>query len=197
MQCRYAAAVYWAAMTMSTTGYGDILPRTNWERSYALCVMLVGVVLSALVFGVLAQIITEAFDHLPTGNQHHSEVLPLHAWPPPRAHSQPHMRASVYAWHTGSRLRTSPCEKACASASCRRHKQHLLPEVQAALAHERTSQHSTAACRRNADCASRHLAAACRYGASCRRSSLTCGLMPASHGACRRRCSCASICTAA
>ena len=49
---------------------------TNWERSYALCVMLVGVVLSALVFGVLAQIITEAFDHLPTGTQHQSEVCP-------------------------------------------------------------------------------------------------------------------------
>jgi hypothetical protein len=59
---------------MSTTGFGDILPMTNWERSYALCVMLVGVVLSALVFGVLAQIITEAFDHLPTDTQHQSEV---------------------------------------------------------------------------------------------------------------------------
>jgi hypothetical protein len=59
---------------MSTTGYGDIIPKTNWERSYALCVMLVGVVVSALVFGVLAQIITEAFDHLPTGAQHQSEV---------------------------------------------------------------------------------------------------------------------------
>lgn len=59
---------------MSTTGYGDILPMTNWERSYALAVMLVGVVLSALVFGVLAQIITDAFDHLPTGTQHQSEV---------------------------------------------------------------------------------------------------------------------------
>jgi Ion channel len=62
---------------MSTTGYGDILPKTNWERSYALCIMLVGVVVSALVFGVLAQIITEAFDHLPTGTQHQSEVW----WP--------------------------------------------------------------------------------------------------------------------
>lgn len=74
VHCRYAAALYWAITTMSSTGFGDILPMTNWERSYSLCVMLVGVILSALVFGVLAQIITEAFDDLPTGTQHQSEV---------------------------------------------------------------------------------------------------------------------------
>jgi voltage-gated potassium channel len=71
---RYTAALYWAATTMSTTGYGDILPLTNLERSYALTVMLVGVVVAALVFGVLAQIITEMFNDSPTSAQHQSEV---------------------------------------------------------------------------------------------------------------------------
>ena len=71
---RYTSALYWAATTMSTTGYGDIVPLTNYERTYALSVMLVGVVVSALVFGVLAQIITEAFDDLPSSAQHQTEV---------------------------------------------------------------------------------------------------------------------------
>lgn len=59
---------------MSTTGYGDILPLTNFERAYAVVVMLVGVVVSAIVFGVLAQIITEAFDDLPSSAQQQNEV---------------------------------------------------------------------------------------------------------------------------
>lgn len=74
MCCRYAASLYWAVTTMSTTGYGDILPMTNLERSYALIVMLIGVVVSALVFGVLGQIITDAFDSLATGAQSQNQV---------------------------------------------------------------------------------------------------------------------------
>lgn len=76
LPCRYTTALYWAATTMSTTGYGDIVPRTNFERSYALAVMLIGVVVSALVFGVLAQIISEAFNDLPSSAQHQNEVCP-------------------------------------------------------------------------------------------------------------------------
>eukprot|EP00892_Ulva_mutabilis_P002121 jgi/Ulvmu1/1190/UM108_0018.1 len=72
---RYAAALYWAVTTMSTTGYGDILPMTNLERSYALVVMLIGVVVSALVFGVLGQIITDAFDSIANGAQSQNQVL--------------------------------------------------------------------------------------------------------------------------
>ena len=72
--CRYTSALYWATTTMSTTGYGDIVPLTNYERGYALLVMLAGVVTSAIVFGVLAQIITEAFDNLPSSAQQQTEV---------------------------------------------------------------------------------------------------------------------------
>jgi hypothetical protein len=72
--CRYSSSLYWAATTMSTTGYGDIVPLTNYERTYALLIMLVGVVVSAIVFGVLAQIITEAFDDLPSSAQKQIEV---------------------------------------------------------------------------------------------------------------------------
>lgn len=81
---RYSASLYWAVTTMSTTGYGDILPLTNLERSYALVVMLVGVVVSALVFGVLGQIITDAFDGLASGKQSQNQVRPAPPLPPAR-----------------------------------------------------------------------------------------------------------------
>ena len=80
---RYAAALYWAVTTMSTTGYGDILPMTNLERSYALVVMLIGVVVSALVFGVLGQIITDAFDSASAGAGTQNQVCATRS--PPRS----------------------------------------------------------------------------------------------------------------
>ena len=44
---RYIAGLYWAITTMTTVGYGDILPRSDAERVYATASMLLG----ATVFG--------------------------------------------------------------------------------------------------------------------------------------------------
>ena len=44
---RYIAGVYWAITTMTTVGYGDILPKSDVERLYATIIMLLG----ATVFG--------------------------------------------------------------------------------------------------------------------------------------------------
>ena len=46
---RYLYSVYWAVTTLTTVGYGDIVPTNDRERLYALCAMLV----SALVFGYM------------------------------------------------------------------------------------------------------------------------------------------------
>jgi hypothetical protein len=59
---------------MSTIGYGDILPTTNYERVYALLIMIIGTCVTALMFGVLANLITESFDDLPTSSQKQNEV---------------------------------------------------------------------------------------------------------------------------
>ena len=48
-EIQYLYSVYWALMTLTTVGYGDITPANDAERSYALLALLVG----ALVFGYM------------------------------------------------------------------------------------------------------------------------------------------------
>lgn len=36
--------MYWTLVTLTTTGYGDITPQTNLERSFTMCVELLGAV---------------------------------------------------------------------------------------------------------------------------------------------------------
>ena len=47
--------VYWAVTTMTTVGYGDVTPKTDWGRAIAIVVMLVGIGFLTLVIGAIAQ----------------------------------------------------------------------------------------------------------------------------------------------
>ena len=49
LQVQYLYSVYWALMTLTTVGYGDITPANDTERGYALASLLIG----ALVFGYM------------------------------------------------------------------------------------------------------------------------------------------------
>ncbi len=51
LRTQYTSAIYWALTTITTTGYGDIVPTTNTERGYAMGVMLFGAVFYAFIFG--------------------------------------------------------------------------------------------------------------------------------------------------
>ena len=46
---KYSVSIYWALTTLTTVGYGDIVPANETERLYALMTLLIG----ALVFGFL------------------------------------------------------------------------------------------------------------------------------------------------
>lgn len=54
----YILAVYFTLTTVSTVGYGDILPNTVWERVYCIVLMLVGVSAFTFVSGALSSIIS-------------------------------------------------------------------------------------------------------------------------------------------
>jgi len=56
---KYLAAVYWAMTTLSTVGYGDILPTTDFERIYAMFAMVVGGAFYGYIIGSVTSIVAD------------------------------------------------------------------------------------------------------------------------------------------
>lgn len=54
----YVAALYWSSMTMSTIGYGDIVPSTLIERIFVSICMLVGAFIYGYIIGAVSNVIT-------------------------------------------------------------------------------------------------------------------------------------------
>ena len=50
----YIKSAYWALATITTVGYGDIVPESNMEHVWACTVMVVGNILSVFILGTLA-----------------------------------------------------------------------------------------------------------------------------------------------
>lgn len=50
----YVTSLYWVLTTWVTVGYGDVLPRTDLEKCFAMSVMVVGAVVYATIFGNVA-----------------------------------------------------------------------------------------------------------------------------------------------
>lgn len=51
---RYLTAYYWALMTITTVGYGDIIPLTDYEKVFACFAMISGALLFSAVSGEMA-----------------------------------------------------------------------------------------------------------------------------------------------
>eukprot|EP00930_Biecheleria_cincta_P035403 TRINITY_DN2434_c0_g4_i1.p1 TRINITY_DN2434_c0_g4~~TRINITY_DN2434_c0_g4_i1.p1 ORF type:complete len:748 (-),score=144.23 TRINITY_DN2434_c0_g4_i1:36-2279(-) len=56
---RYIAALYWAVMTLTTVGYGDIIPTTVQERLYVMFAMMIGSAFFGYVIGCITSVITD------------------------------------------------------------------------------------------------------------------------------------------
>lgn len=53
----YMQSLYWAVTTVTTTGYGDIRPDNNYERSFAALCMLLGTFFFAYASGIITSVI--------------------------------------------------------------------------------------------------------------------------------------------
>lgn len=57
---RYLAALYWSVTTLTTVGYGDIIPSTDSERMYAMLAMIIGSAFYGYIIGCITSVITDA-----------------------------------------------------------------------------------------------------------------------------------------
>ena len=67
-------AMWWAIVTLTTTGYGDVFPATGLGRFLAAVIMLLGVGIVALPAGIIASGFSEAARSRRQDEEEHSEV---------------------------------------------------------------------------------------------------------------------------
>ena len=56
----YVTSLYWVVTTMSTVGYGDLLPQTVFERFMTMWVMIGGVAFFATITGTISEVISSS-----------------------------------------------------------------------------------------------------------------------------------------
>jgi voltage-gated potassium channel len=52
----YGVAVWWAVQTLSTVGYGDVVPHSTWGRLVASIVILIGVTFLSLLTAIITSL---------------------------------------------------------------------------------------------------------------------------------------------
>ena len=70
----YVKSFYWAVSSLTTVGYGDIVPKATFEYLYATFVMIMGIAMYALIIGNIASLLSQR-DHARLAYQERIEKL--------------------------------------------------------------------------------------------------------------------------
>ena len=71
----YTAALYWAVMTITSIGYGDVLPKTDGERLFAFFAMVIGGAGYGFIIGSLASVVSDVDAHTRVYNERMETIL--------------------------------------------------------------------------------------------------------------------------
>lgn len=71
MLTKYANSLYWATVTCTTVGYGDILPTNNFELAWAMVIIVIGVA----CFGYILGNLSSQFSELAKSNSSNEDKL--------------------------------------------------------------------------------------------------------------------------
>ena len=85
-------AIYWAIVTLTTVGYGDIVPQTPLGRGLASCIMIMGYGIIAVPTGIVTVELNEA-----ARRRANTRTCPV-------CSAEGHAREASYCWRCGSEL---------------------------------------------------------------------------------------------
>ena len=73
----YRSPRYWAVTTMSTVGYGDLIPTTAMERGYTMFAMIAGASFYGYMIGNITSIVAEGDAHT---KAYYEKMKKISAW---------------------------------------------------------------------------------------------------------------------
>ena len=89
-------SIYWAVITLTTVGYGDLVPITPWGQGLASIIMIMGYGIIAVPTGIVTMELSEA-----KRRQANTRVCP-------NCSAEGHTRESTYCWRCGKHLFEDP-----------------------------------------------------------------------------------------
>ena len=119
---QYLLSMYWSITTVTTVGYGDVLPASNAERLYVILAMLVGGAFHGAVIANMGSIVT----NMDTNSRLYHEKIDVRTHALHRSCTHACVRACAHAPHRTAPHRIAPHQRRISAASAP-HQRRAVP----------------------------------------------------------------------